>query len=86
MLEKYVDHLYPECWDELSSNPNAMHLLEEEPDYIDWYLLTNNPSIFEIDYMKTKKNMVDIFFEELMMVTLHPNRIMKWLEEGFKDF
>jgi len=36
--------------------------------------------------MKTKKNMVDIYFEELMMVALHPNRIMKWLEEGFEDF
>ena len=42
-------------WWSLSENSNAMHLLEEEPDNIDWYLLTNNPSIFEIDYMKTKK-------------------------------
>jgi hypothetical protein len=36
--------------------------------------------------MKTKKNMVDIFFEELIMVALHPTRIMKWLEEGFENF
>ena len=72
----------------LCKNPNAMHLLEKYSylQYFNWNNLSENPGIFEIDYMKTKKNMVDIFFEELMMVALHPNRIMKWLEEGFKDF
>ena len=29
--------------------------------------------------------MVDIYFKELMMVTLHPKRISAWLAAGF-DF
>jgi hypothetical protein len=30
--------------------------------------------------------MTSIYFEELMMVSLHPNRISKWLCAGFDDF
>ena len=36
-------------WDDLSSNPNAIHLLEANPMKINWYWLSRNPSIFEID-------------------------------------
>lgn len=51
-------------WNNLSlnPNPNAMHLLEKYSylQYFNWNNLSENPGIFEIDYMKTKKNMVDI--------------------------
>jgi hypothetical protein len=30
--------------------------------------------------------MFNIYFEELMMVSLHPKRISAWLEAGFEDF
>jgi hypothetical protein len=30
--------------------------------------------------------MVDIYFEELIKVALHPNRILSWLDTGFEDF
>jgi hypothetical protein len=33
-----------------------------------------------------KKQMVDIYFEELMMVSFHPKRISAWLDAGFEDF
>jgi len=33
-----------------------------------------------------KKQMVDIYCEELMMVALHPKRISAWLDAGFEDF
>jgi hypothetical protein len=33
-----------------------------------------------------KKQMVDIFYEELMMVALHPKRISAWLDAGFENF
>jgi hypothetical protein len=33
-----------------------------------------------------KKQMVDIYFEELIMVALHPKRISAWLDAGFEDF
>ena len=89
LLEKYPNKIH---WKSLCLNPNAnhlFHLLKKNLDKLNnesWSNLSGNPSIFEIDYMKTKKNMVDIFFEELMMIALHPNRIMKWLEVGFEDF
>jgi hypothetical protein len=37
-------------WDGLSSNPDAIHLLDKNPDKIDWYWLSMNPGIFEEDY------------------------------------
>jgi hypothetical protein len=33
-----------------------------------------------------KKQMVDIFLEELMMAAFHPKRISAWLDAGFEDF
>jgi hypothetical protein len=31
-------------------NPNAIHILEQNPDKIDWVKLSKNPSIFETKY------------------------------------
>ena len=73
-------------WPILSKNPNAIHLLEKNQDKIDWQFLSTNPSIYEIDYKTMKKQMVDIYFEELMMVSFHPKRISAWLDAGFEDF
>jgi hypothetical protein len=70
----------------LSTNPNAIPLLEKNQDKIVWKDLSSNPSIFELDYKTMKKQMVDIYFEELMMVALHPKRISAWLDAGFEDF
>jgi hypothetical protein len=72
-------------WEYLSENPNASHLLEKNPEIIDWNLLSANPSIFEIDYRTMKKQMVDIYLEELMKVVFHPKRISAWLDAGFED-
>ena len=83
LLEKNSDKI---IWYELSQNPNAIHLLEANPDKINWYYLSENPSIFEIDYKSMKKQIVDIFLEELMMVAFHPKRISAWLDTGFEDF
>ena len=35
----------------LSCNPNAIHLLENNQDKINWYGLSSNPSIFEDEPM-----------------------------------
>jgi len=34
------------CWHALSANPNAIHLLEKNPDKIVWSALYTNSSIF----------------------------------------
>jgi hypothetical protein len=66
-----------------------MHLLEKNQDKLDnscWYFISHNPYIFELDLKKMKKQMVDIYLEELMKVALHPRRISAWLDAGFEDF
>jgi hypothetical protein len=89
LLEKNLHKLDDEevnCWHNLSTFPNAIPFLEKNPDKISWSYLSKNPSIFELDYKTMKKQMVDIFCEELMMVALHPKRISAWLDAGFEDF
>ena len=46
-----LDQIY---WWSLSRNPNALNLLEANPDKINWRELSFNPSIFEIDMKQTK--------------------------------
>jgi hypothetical protein len=70
----------------LSTNPNAIHLLEQNPDKNHWHLLSKQPLLIEIDYKTMKKQMVNIYFLELIMVCLHPNRISSCLDAGFEEF
>jgi len=35
-------------WDELSSNPNAIHILEQNMDEIDWDELSANPNAIHL--------------------------------------
>jgi hypothetical protein len=35
-------------WEELSKNPNAIHLLEQNPEKIDWYELTKNTNAIHL--------------------------------------
>ena len=39
----------------LSSNPNAIHLLETNQDYIDWYMLSKNPNAIHLLEANQKK-------------------------------
>lgn len=40
----------------LSFNKNAIHLLYENYDNINWYNLSSNSAIFELDYETMRKN------------------------------
>jgi len=57
-------------------------LLEANPDKIYWNCLSSNTSIFDFDYKNMKKQMTYIYFEELIMISLHPKRISAWLDAG----
>ncbi len=35
-------------WQTLSSNPNAIHLLEQNPHKIDWFWLSENPNAIHL--------------------------------------
>ena len=60
--ETYVHKLN---WKSLSSNPNAICLLEKYKQFIDYSKIVLNPAIFEVDYDFLKKRM-DIIRSELL--------------------
>ena len=45
-------------WVMLSSNPNAIELLNENKDKIDWFNLSTNKAIFILDYKLMHRNML----------------------------
>ena len=69
--------------DGLSLNPNAIYLLEQNPDKIYLSNLSSNPSIFELDYVFLK-NRCNLYLEELIKKTCHPSRIIKLLDQGIE--
>jgi hypothetical protein len=66
------------CWDLLlfNSNDKAIQLLKENQNKINWNWLSENPSIFELDY----KQMVNKFkpiAEEIILKVYNPDRIKR---------
>ena len=75
-------------WNRLSTNPNAIKLLRENPDKI-CFSIAFNPSIFELDYKAMKKNNEKLY-EELIKEVMKPSRVFKnpdydYIEELFGD-
>ena len=68
-------------WDCLSRNINAIQLLRENPDKINWYNLSKNPSIFTYDYEKMRENVL-LFKEDLMKERFHPRNLRKFSSWG----
>ena len=69
-------------WRVLSCNPNAIHILEQNLDKINWCHLSENPNIFGRDYIKMSKMRTWIILEDLMKNALHPKRLTRFLELG----
>ena len=69
-------------WAPLSMNPSAIKILERNKDKINWYWLSQNPAIFEYNYLKMAQQRMTILREELMMKSLHPSRIERLIELG----
>ena len=61
-------------------NPNAIDLLEKNIDKINWYFLSKNPSIFELDTNEMKIQIKD-FYEDLQKVWFHSKRVERYLDE-----
>ena len=57
---------------------NAINLIETNIDKINWFNISSNPSIFEIDYNAIKKR-IEPFIEELMMKCYHPEKLYYFL-------
>ena len=69
----------------LSENPNAISLLEKNPDKINWIMLSRNPSIF-VDYTVLAIERNAVILQELMEVTWHPKRMRQWCLEHDDEF
>ena len=54
-LHDWVDINKIDC-NGLSTNPNAIELLKENPDNIDWFNLSSNPNAIEL--LKENKNIL----------------------------
>ena len=84
ILAKNIDKI---DWVYLSQNLNANHILENNLDKIDkinWFSLSKNPSIFQIDYDAMRENGKGIA-EEIAKIIWHPSRMSKWPEDKLID-
>ena len=82
LLEQNLDKIN---WVGLSFNSNAIHLLKDNFDKINWYYISINNNIFDYNYDAIKEK-ISIFKEELIQESLHPKRLIYWLNNNFYDF
>jgi hypothetical protein len=61
----------------LSRKPAAIHLLEANPDKINWVFLSQNPAIFNYDYQKIKEKNRELN-KEVCEYYWHPKRMDNW--------
>ena len=64
------------CGLSLNENDKAFDLLKENQDKINWYYLSCNENIFELDYEKMKDNF-QILGNEILEKALDPDRIKR---------
>jgi hypothetical protein len=67
----------------LSANPNAIHLLEQNTDKLDWRGVSENPSIFNYDY-EAMKEIREPIKGDLMAERLHPDHLHQFKDWGFE--
>jgi len=63
----------------ISGFPEAIDILKENQNKINWNLFSKNPAIFELDYKKMRKNF-ELIEEEILKEVLKPKRVFKYLE------
>lgn len=63
----------------MSHYPNNVSFLEKNPHFIDWWFLSMNPGIFELDY-EALKTRTGLYRDELLAFTLDPKRMKPLFE------
>ena len=63
LLDWVYTHFLNDFWKKISENPNAIYLLEQNPDKIDWEYLSYNPNAIHI----LKQNQDKIDWENLSL-------------------
>ena len=59
----------------ISRNPQAIHFLEANPEYIDWVCLSSNPNAVQL----LEKNIEKIKIAEILKKKLFPNCLTEFL-------
>jgi len=71
-------------WTFLSMNPAAEEIIVKNLDKVNWTTLSKNPIIFKFNVYKCSTvKKCQIYKEELMATTLHPDRIKKYIDAGY---
>jgi hypothetical protein len=70
-------------WRILSGNPAAISYLEANPEKVVFPKFWENPAIFEMDYQSIFDERLPELLDQLMMVSLHPDRIDRLVKMGF---
>jgi hypothetical protein len=65
-------------WYYLSMNTNAIHLLEQNQDRINWNKFSRNPAIFTYDYARIKEEHSELTRDIIEYVN-SPRRLQRWL-------
>jgi len=90
-INRWVDienSKYDNIWHNSSRNPNAIQLLEANPEKINWHHLSYNPYAIHLieqnlDYdYEALTERCNIYKEELIKKTMHPSKIQKYLDMG----
>jgi len=81
LIEQNLNRLDANCWWRLTRNPNAVHLLEQNPYRIDLLMLLRVPSMLDYDYEALTQR-CNIYKEQLIQKAMHPARIQKYLDSG----
>ena len=82
IIEKYYYKLYPlefdaeeviDFWTDLCRNPNATHLIEKYPHYIDWKTILENPSPKAVEIIE--KNLDKIYEDDFPILSGNPSAV-----------
>jgi len=86
LIEKYVEektnredvHQKNIFWKNVNKNPKGGRILEKNPEYIDYHVISKQPWIATYDYVKMRKNLLDSFGKELIECIWNPQNMEKW--------
>jgi hypothetical protein len=69
-------------FDLLSANENATHILEQNLNRVNWFGISKNKNIFELD-LKFLRQRMNIIREEMMIKIYYPLRFERYINMGY---
>jgi len=80
LFSSYYQHFpHKIYWEMLCTNPSAINMITQHKKRIHWKMISYNPEIFEIDYLKMKSPIG----EDLAKYCFHPSKFHKFNDWGY---